>query len=60
MQTTITTHRFEPDTVCGDKFQVVYTYTSHDKAEIDELEDRIKKLTGGAYMTVINSEDDLK
>ena len=60
MKVVIRTHRLDADTISGERFQIVYTYTSFNKEEIDELEEKISKQTGGAYMTVITDEDDLK
>ena len=60
MKITITSDRLEPDTVRGEAFQAVYTYSSFDKNEIDEVEQRFKEQSKGAYAIIINTEDDLK
>ena len=37
--------------------QVVYTYTSHNKAEIDLQEELIKQQLGGAFAVTMETED---
>ena len=61
MKVTITSNRLEPDTIRGEAFQVVCTYTSFDITEIDEIEENFKKQNNGSYAVVIeDTEDDLK
>ena len=60
MKTVITSHRLEPDTIRGEALQVVYTFSSFDKQQIDDMEDWVNKQKDGAFAVVINDEDDLK
>ena len=60
MKTVITSHRLDPDTIRGEAFQIVYTFSSFDKVEIDEMENRVKEQSNGAYAVVIDDEDDMK
>ena len=60
MKITITGSRLEPDTIRGEAFQIVYTYTSFDKTEIDDFEHKFKEQNHGAYAVIIDMEDDLK
>lgn len=46
-----------PETKTGHGIQVVYTYTSHSKAEIDLQEELIKQQLGGAFAVTYETED---
>ena len=46
-----------PETKAGHGVQVVYTYTSQNKAEIDLQEELIRQQLGGAFAITIESED---
>lgn len=45
-----------PETKTGHGVQVVYTYTSKNKAEIDLQEELIKQQLGGAFAVTIETE----
>lgn len=49
-----------PETKAGHGVQVVYTYTSHKKAEIDLQEELIKQQLGGAFAITMEMEDEEK
>lgn len=60
MKIIITSNRLEPDTIRGEAFQAIYTYSSFDKLEIDEIEEYFKKQSKGSYAIIVDTEDDLK
>lgn len=45
-----------PETKAGHGVQVVYTYTSTNKAEIDLYEELIRQQLGGAFAITIETE----
>ena len=46
-----------PQTTAGHGVQVVYTYTSTNKAEIDLQEELIKQQLGGAFAVTIETKE---
>ena len=48
--------RENPDTILGEKITIIQTYSSFNKDEIDELEQRCKDSIGDGLMTELRGD----
>lgn len=54
MRTYISYQRLEPDTINGETLKVTQVYSSHDKSEIDKLEESLQKQIGNGLIGEIS------